>query len=74
MNTSRADIEAVVEAGGYTAAITSASLFWPSAYASVRKTERFKALVRKVALVEYWRAKGWPAQCHPTTGDDFACE
>jgi hypothetical protein len=25
-------------------------------------------------LVEYWRAKGWPQFCHPTTGDDFVCE
>ena len=24
--------------------------------------------------VEYWRAKGWPDLCHPTTGDDFACD
>ena len=21
-------------------------------------------------LVGYWRVKGWPEQCHPTTGDD----
>ncbi len=46
---------------------------WHSALAPVRKTERFKALMRKVGLVEYWRAKGWPPQCHPTTGDDFEC-
>ena len=34
---------------------------WHPAYAAVRKTERFKALMRKVGLVDYWRAKGWPA-------------
>jgi hypothetical protein len=48
--------------------------FWHPDYAPVRKTERFKALMRKVGLVELWRAKGWPEFCHPTTGDDFACE
>jgi len=41
--------------------------------APVRKTERFKAYVRKMGFVDYWRAKGWPDLCHPTTMDDFAC-
>jgi hypothetical protein len=47
-------------------------LFEP-VYSSERKTERFKNLVRKGGLVDYWRAKGWPDLCHPTTGDDFEC-
>lgn len=46
---------------------------WYPALAPVHKTERFKALVRRVGLVDYWRAKGWPSQCHPTIGDDFVC-
>ena len=47
---------------------------WHSSYAAVRKTERFKAFARRSGLVDYWRAKGWPEFCHPTTGDDFVCE
>ena len=47
---------------------------WHPAYAPARKTERFKALARKTGMVAYWRAKGWPAMCHPTAGDDFECE
>jgi hypothetical protein len=47
---------------------------WIPAYASVRKTDRFKAWIRASGILAYWRAKGWPPQCHPTTGDDFACE
>ncbi len=47
---------------------------WSPGYAPVRKTERFKTIVRKAGLVEYWKVKGWPDACHPTTGDDFACE
>jgi TolB-like protein len=43
------------------------------AYAPVRKLDRFKALVRKIGLVEYWRAKGWPSVCRPVGADDFAC-
>jgi len=49
------------------------ALVWNPSYAPARKTERFKTLVRNAGLVEYWRAKGWPAQCHPTTSDDFEC-
>ena len=47
---------------------------WAPAYAAVRKTERFKKNMRESGIVAYWRAKGWPPQCHPTTGDDFACD
>jgi adenylate cyclase len=47
---------------------------WSPIMAPARKTERFKAFARNAGLVEYWRARGWPEFCHPTTGDDFACE
>ena len=50
------------------------SAVWHADYAPVRKTVRFKALMRKAGLVEYWQVKGWPKQCHPTTGDDFECD
>jgi hypothetical protein len=39
----------------------------------VRKTERFKAYVRKAGLVDYWRARGWPDLCRPVGTDDFVC-
>jgi len=47
--------------------------FWQPNFRAARKTAQFKALVRKIGLVDYWRAKGWPDFCHPTTGDDFEC-
>jgi tetratricopeptide (TPR) repeat protein len=50
------------------------SAVWHADYAPVRKTLRFKALMRKAGLVEYWRVKGWPKQCHSTTSDDFECD
>jgi TolB-like protein len=49
------------------------SLLWRPSYALARKTERFKALMRKAGLFDYWRARGWPDLCHATTGDDFDC-
>ena len=30
---------------------------WFPDYVSLRKTERFKALIRKIGLVEYWKAR-----------------
>jgi hypothetical protein len=49
------------------------SPLWHPANAAARRSEQFKRVVRKVGLVDFWRAKGWPPQCHPTTGDDFVC-
>ncbi|HXD52252.1 MAG TPA: hypothetical protein VN689_10185 [Burkholderiales bacterium] len=50
------------------------SVLWHPSYAPVRKTQRFKKFARDAGLVEYWKARGWPDLCHPTAGDDFACE
>jgi tetratricopeptide (TPR) repeat protein len=47
---------------------------WHPAYSPMRKTERFKAFMRKAGYVDYWREKGWPEFCHPTVGDDFECD
>ena len=49
------------------------SWVWHPANAAARRSDQFKTVVRKTGFVELWRAKGWPPQCHPTTGDDFAC-
>ncbi len=58
---------------GYGAPYPFIVSFAPS-FAPARKTERFKALVRKAGLVDYWRARGWPDVCHPVGTDDFVCE
>jgi tetratricopeptide (TPR) repeat protein len=52
----------------------SSTWFWHPTYAAVRKTDRFKKVARGLGLVEYWRARGWPAQCRPVGADDFACD
>jgi TolB-like protein/tetratricopeptide (TPR) repeat protein len=58
--------------GGYFQPI-STTWFWHPTYAAVRKTERFKTVARNLGLVDYWRERGWPAQCRPA-GNDFACD
>jgi adenylate cyclase len=52
----------------------SATWFWHPTYAAVRRTARFNALARDLGLLDYWRARGWPAQCRPAGADDFVCE
>jgi TolB-like protein len=64
--------EGSVEAG-YNVLIVITPLWHPS-YASVRKMERFKTLVRNAGLVDYWRARGWPDLCRPVGTDDFVCD
>ena len=52
----------------------STTWFWHPTYAAVRKTARFKNVVRDLGLVEYWSARGWPPQCRPTGMGNFSCE
>ena len=47
---------------------------WHRDYKDVRKLERFKTFLHRSGLIEYWRAKGWPSFCRPTSGDDFVCD
>ena len=47
---------------------------WLPEYAPLRKTDRFKAYMRKVGLVDYWRSRGWPDLCRPIGADDFVCD
>jgi TolB-like protein/DNA-binding SARP family transcriptional activator len=54
--------------------LITVSAVWRPAAAPIRKTERFKALVRNAGLVDYWRARGWPDHCRPMGADDFVCD
>src|SRR5205814_8061816 len=52
----------------------SATCFWHPTSAAVRRTMQFKKVVGDLGLVDYWRTRGWPAQCRAAGVDDFACE
>ena len=52
----------------------SATWFWHPTYAAVRKTARFKQVAGDLGLVDYWRARGWPAQCRPLGANDLTCD
>ena len=40
----------------------------------VRKTKRYKTLVKFLGLADYWQHRGWPDFCHPISDTDFVCE
>ncbi len=50
------------------------NMLWHPSFSTARNTERFKALVRKLGLGDYWRKHGWPDLCQPVGTDDFACK
>jgi len=52
----------------------SATWFWHPSYEAVRKTQAFKTVVRDLGFVDYWRSRGWPAQCRAAGTDDFVCD
>lgn len=51
----------------------NAFLLWLPAMRDVRQLPRFKAFVKEVGLVDYWRQYGWPTLCKPVGAGDFAC-
>lgn len=46
---------------------------WAPAFADARSRPEFKALMREIGLVDYWRVHGWPDKCQPVGADDFEC-
>jgi tetratricopeptide (TPR) repeat protein len=49
------------------------SVLWQPLMSDVRRLPGFKDLVRRLGLVDYWRAHGWSDFCHPVQREDFAC-
>jgi tetratricopeptide (TPR) repeat protein len=64
--------EGDLDAGFFVPAFAVA--LWHPSYAAVRKTERFKAYVRRAGMVEYWQQKGWPNECRSLGVGDFVCD
>ena len=56
----------------FPAAIVFTNLFIPDGTA-LRQDLRFRELVEKSGLLDYWRKWGWADLCRPD-GDSFACD
>jgi hypothetical protein len=57
-----------------TANSQAAYLFWYPQMRDVRRSPRFKEIMRNAGFVDYWNEFGWPETCRPTVGDDFECD
>jgi len=53
--------------------VSLGSAFWHPSLAEWRGDPRFKRVVRRLQMPEYWRKAGWPDWCRPVGGDDFEC-
>ncbi len=50
-----------------------APFLWQPVMRDARKLPAFNVLVRKMGLLDYWRAYGWPDHCRATGAEGFAC-
>ena len=41
---------------------------------ALRQSSRFKQMVTRMGLPNYWREHGWPDFCQPVGDEDFECE
>jgi DNA-binding winged helix-turn-helix (wHTH) protein len=58
-----------------TSLFSTGGLLWQPVFAGTRRTAAFKALVRDLGYVDYWRESGaWGDFCRPLVNDDFECE
>ena len=50
------------------------NFIWFPVMHEVRRLPRFKELVKKIGLVDYWNKFGWPDICHKLDNGDFECD
>jgi tetratricopeptide (TPR) repeat protein len=65
------NVERYIDSNNMTA--TGMRALWAPEFSPIRKTRRFKELVRKAHMYDYWRKHGWPDLCAPKGGNDFDC-
>ena len=54
--------------------VTTAIIAWDRHPASWRNSPGMKRKLEKMGVAAYWRAKGFPPQCHPVGAKDFTCD
>jgi tetratricopeptide (TPR) repeat protein len=54
--------------------VTTAIVAWDRYPPTWRNSPGWKRKLEKMGVVAYWRAKGYPPQCHPVGAKDFKCD
>jgi hypothetical protein len=47
---------------------------WAPVMKEARQLPRFKEIIRKYGLLDYWNEFGWPDICHKLDNGDFECD
>ncbi len=50
------------------------NLLWEPESKAMREHPRFKPMIEKYGVVDYWRATKWADQCRPVGDNDFECD
>jgi TolB-like protein len=61
-------------AGSSDDTVTTTIVAWDRYPAAWRNSPGMKLKLQKMGVVAYWRAKGFPPQCHPAGANDFNCD
>jgi TolB-like protein len=67
-------VNALLNALGDYSTPTLITVQWLDALTGYRRSPEFKAHMRASGAYDYWRRRGFPAQCKPKGKDDFECE
>jgi hypothetical protein len=54
--------------------VTTAIVAWDRYPPRWRNSPGMKRKLERMGVVAYWRAKGFPPQCHPVGAKDFNCD
>ena len=54
--------------------VTTTIIAWDRYPPTWRNSPGMKRKLEKMGVVAYWRAKGFPPQCHPAGAKDFNCD
>jgi adenylate cyclase len=47
---------------------------WEPGFPGFRNSTGFKDVLRRIGVPDYWRAHGYPPQCHAVGASDFSCD
>jgi adenylate cyclase len=74
-NASQANFMLLNAIGSYSQPLgTNGDVLWTRTMSPYRHSAEFRKHMRTGGVFDYWKAHGFPPQCHPIGNDDFKCD